>query len=687
MKADMVAVAGVAVLALTAVEDVKAVNPVNGNDIAVQVSAVAQAVPAQITLQWPNSPSANIVYDSYAIYRKAASDSSWGAVRATLPGTATNFVDTNVSVGAAYEYQVIRNGSDHTTTPPPVFSGYGYVCSGIQAPLVESRGKMILLVDATVAPSLSNELAVLQQDLAGDGWTVLRQDVGRGATVGLTGDPQVVTVKGIIQSYFTNDPANVKGLFLLGHIPVPYAGNIAPDGHSDHQGAWPADMYYGDMTGTWTDNSVNITSASQTANRNTPGDGKWDQSNLPANGAVALQMGRVDFYNLPQFVTSAAKDETALLRQYLNKDHAYRHKLSPFTAVRRRTFYADNGTALGRTYSQCFRNADPLFGPASLDRGTWTTALTTNPPAGYWWAYGLGEGSYTGVAGVITTQQAATMDLQVVFSMLSGSYSGDWNSQDNVMRGMLGTASYCLSCAWGSGPTWYYHPMALGATLGECARLTQNNRTGGLYPNPFATAFSDQALAMVHTAQLGDPSLRMFPVAPPQNVSVATNENTVSLSWTASPDVNAAGGYHVYRASSATGPFSRVDHAGLDTFVTGTNYSEASLGVGTHYYMVRAVRLETSGSGSYFNPSQGAWATLQPRMRVKRQGSEIELSWDSLAKETYQVEYTSALTNGQWNVLQWVAGDGTTKQVCDSMAQGDRGRFYRLAVTNGVAGF
>ena len=611
MRAKAALVAGSFAFTLALCENAKAANPVNGNDIAVQVSVVAQEAPAQITLQWPGNPSPGIAYDSYAIYRKAPSDSSWGAVRAALPGTATSFADTTVSAGVAYEYQVIRNGSNQTTNPPPPFSGYGYVCAGIRVPPVENRGKMILLVDSTVAPSLSNELAVLQQDLAGDGWTVLRHDVARGADVGLTGDVQVVAVKSIIQADFNSDPSNVKGLFLFGHIPVPYSGDIQPDGHANHQGAWPADMYYGDMTGTWTDSSVSDSTSSYSANKNTPGDRKWDQSNLPANGTLALQMGRVDFYNLPQFMTSVAKDETALLRQYLNKEHRYRHNLAPFTAVRHRTFYANNAAATNRTYSQCFRNADPLFGPGTLDWGTWITALATNPPAGYCWGYGLGEGSFDSVAGVVAIQQAATTDLQVIFSMLSGSYSGDWNSQNNIMRGMLGSASYCLSCAWGSGPTWYYHPMALGATLGECARLTQNNRTDGLYPNPFATAFSDAALAMVHAAQMGDPSLRMFPVTPPQNVGATTNGGTVKLSWDASPDVGASGGYRVYRGTNAFGPFSRVDHAGSDTFVTGTNYSDSGLAAGNYRYMVRAVKLETSGSGTYFNPSQGAFATAQ----------------------------------------------------------------------------
>jgi len=56
-------------------------------------------------------------------------------------------------------------------------------------------------------------------------------------------------VKSIIINEYIADPANVKAVFLLGQIPLPYSGYLNPDGHSDHKGAWPADAYYADMDG------------------------------------------------------------------------------------------------------------------------------------------------------------------------------------------------------------------------------------------------------------------------------------------------------------------------------------------------------------------------------------------------------------------------------------------------------
>src|SRR5690606_29559346 len=97
---------------------------------------------------------------------------------------------------------------------------------------------------------------------------------------------------------------------------------------------WPADMFYGDMDGSWTDNSVNSVQTQNTnpadAARitNKPGDGKFDQSSPPS--AIELQIGRVDLANMPGRTTwggpATLASETELLRQYLNKDHAFRHR-------------------------------------------------------------------------------------------------------------------------------------------------------------------------------------------------------------------------------------------------------------------------------------------------------------------------------------------------------------------------
>jgi hypothetical protein len=558
-------------------------------DYAVLLSATVQTNPAQITLSWP----ADALATNYTLYRKNLTATSWGAAT-TLATNASNYTDTNVAVGGAFEYRVSKAAWTGTTS----YTGDGYIYAGIQVPLVESRGKVILVADNTFTTNLAMELNRLEQDLAGDGWIVLRHDVARMAVdpantssnVWAVRAAELANVKALIKADYNADPSNVKAVFLFGHVPVPYSGNLAPDGHPDHLGAWPADAYYGDMTGTWTDSTVNTsgnsTIPSDTRNWNLPGDGKFDQSLLPAN--VTLQVGRVDFANLPAFSTS----EGELLRQYLNKDHYFRHK---FVTTQRRGLIDDNfGTFNGEAFAASgWRNFAPFFGATNIVSGDWLTMLAGQS---FLWGYGCGGGTYTSADGVGTTAEFAAADPQVVFTMLFGSYFGDWDSQDNFLRAPLAAPTYTLTCAWSGRPYWEFHPMALGQTIGFGAQASQNNST---------TYSADTALHWVHIALMGDPTLRMHVVAPPSSLAVSTNgSGGVTLNWNASAD--AVAGYHVYRAATVAGPFTRL----TSSLLTGTTYTDTP--VSSNVYMVRAVKLEVSASGSYYNPSQGVFQSLDP---------------------------------------------------------------------------
>src|SRR5438067_8663833 len=444
-------------------------------EYSVQVSANARAAPAQITLSWPQDTV--LTPNSYTIYRKAPGATSWGA-GTTLPGTATTYTDSNVSSGAAYEYQIVKNTSQYT--------GYGYIYAGVNAPLVDNRGKLLLVVDNTYAANLASELTRLQQDLVGDGWTVTRLDVSR--------SDSVVNVKNLIKAQYALDPTNVKAVFLFGHVPVAYSGDIVPDGHiPDHQGAWPADGFYGDMDGTWTDVSVNDTSASDARTHNVPGDGKFDQSTLPA--PLKLMVGRADLANLPGRLTWGGAptfpSELELLRNYLNKDHKFRSKQFDLP---RRGFVGDYfGARNGEAFAASgWRNFASFFGSTNIinlpDKGTWIPTLSTNNSL---WAYGCGAGSFTSISGLGnsdsyndgTTTELMQNDVKAVFTLLFGSWLGDWDSEDDILRSVLALPSYGLTAAWSGRPHWFLHHMALGEPIGYGTRLTQNNPSGSLYQN------------------------------------------------------------------------------------------------------------------------------------------------------------------------------------------------------------
>ncbi len=533
---------------------------------AVQVTATAQSSPAEIRLTWTPS---SIASNGYAISRKESGATTWSPL-INLPGTALGHTDTGVVAGRLYEYQVVRQAANLT--------GYGYVAAAAALPPPDARGKVILVVDNSVAPALAAEIDQLVSDLVGDGWTVARRDVGRG-------DPPAA-VREAIRAAYNEDRANARAVYLLGHIPVVRSGSLNVDGHGARP--MPADAYYGDMDGNWPD-----------AN----GDGVLDPSRLPSD--VELAVGRVDFADLPGF-----PDENTLLRRYLKKNHEFRH------AIRRVAPRALIGDRIGDFGGEAFGASGFRTFPALLGPGRMTSANTAdNAPAGerwisqlkgadWLWVYGAGGGDVTSMSGLGLhggNDDVWSSDLQEgargMFYLMFGSWLVEWHRPGNIMRSALAAPDYGLSAAWSGRPHLFFHRMALGETLGDAIRLSQNNST--LYSNHV-----NRETRGVHIALLGDPTLRMHVVAPPTNLREAGSGSAPSLTWSASSDASA--GYHVYRATSARGPFTRV----TSSPVSGTTFTDQNAPAGQFTYQVRAVRLETSGGGTYYNLSQAASAPV-----------------------------------------------------------------------------
>ena len=109
----------------------------------------------------------------------------------------------------------------------------------------------------------------------------------------------------------------------------------------------------------------------------------------------------------------------------------------------------------------------------------------------------------------------------------------------------------------------------------------------------------------VHIALMGDPTLRMHMVAPASNlVAVANGSGGVDLSW--SPSTDTVLGYNVYRSATMRRTF-HPPQRGFDH-----HHEFHGRRAGDQHYMVRAVKLEVSGSGSYYNASQGIFQSFVP---------------------------------------------------------------------------
>jgi hypothetical protein len=534
-------------------------------EYAVQASATVRSNPPQITLSWPldTTPAT-----SFTVQRKAVNETAWGPAT-TLPGNTSSFTDTNVVEGTLYEYQIIKRAG---------VTGYGYIVSGINVPLADERGRVILVVDNAVTALLAPELAQFRLDLIGDGWRVAQLNVARTATP--------AQIRDQIRAHYQADPANTRAVILFGRIPVVKSGNLSVDGHGGRPLA--CDGFYGDMDGTWAD-----------AN----GDGIYDPSTFPSDIDVAV--GRVDFANMPGTGSTVRfPAEEVLLQQYLHKNHDYRHAV---TRPARRGIIADqfgrqadlaNSASAYRAFST-FVGADNVETVDSdVGTGGWLERIAARD---YLWVFGAGGGGPTTMAGLglarnnfeVRARDFVEQGTRGTFYLLFGSWFVEWDGADNLMRAALAAPDYGLTATWCGRPHMYFHHLAMGETIGHSVRLSQNNTT--LY-----TTMRHFQLRGVHLALLGDPTLRLGVIAPPTTLTVGTGNDGARLTWNASPD-NVVG-YHVYRADAREGNYTRLTNAPVNATV----FTDAA-GTAAHHYMVRAIALETSASGTYFNASQAAF--------------------------------------------------------------------------------
>jgi hypothetical protein len=573
----------------------------DGKGFSVTVEAKVQSTPKPaIILSWNKDDRA----ESYAVFRKDptmhswSDQAEWGSAIANLGKDALTYTDENVTPGIAYEYQILKVctpagiktlnlGVTDTVTS---YFGSGYVLSGINVSPVLSRGTVILLIDSTMTMPLSAEIARLEQDLKNELWTVIKRSAPRATAFN---SEAVATTKEIIFSIIEKNPNEQYSILLLGRIPVPYSGLMAPDGHSpDHVGAWPADVYYADFDGEWSDESINSSGASRVENKNVPGDGKFDKSQNDAD--IKYPVGRIDFYNL----TSFTETEIQLLKRYLDKNHAFRS--GAIKPVYEATV-DDNFGAYGEGFSgSAYRGFGGLVGKDNIvaNREFLDSTITTM------FSYGCGAGSYTSCSGVGGIAEFSKRPITSVFTSVFGSYFGDWDSKDNVLRSVVASRGTVLTTGWAARPHWFFHPMGLGKPIGEVLLGAQNN-TQQYMPSIYVTkrypggVYYQVAPRGTHIALIGDPTLRMtsnMPIETPKNIGV-TSTVSAQIDWESVPNAN---GYLVYKSSSEAGPFEAL----TPSPITETTFNDIKANWKQDVvYQVRAVMLRETKSGSFYEVS------------------------------------------------------------------------------------
>lgn len=551
------------------------------------ISASVQENPAQITINLHES-TLNTT-QNYTIKRRPinGSNSDWTTVASNVAPSTPTWIDTNVSIGDAFEYQVSRNSGSEIAT--------GYVTACIRYDQTNYKGRMILAIDNSFQTSLATEILQLKKDLTFEGWFVEELYVPRATT--WETEASVVTVKNQITTVYNNAPANdkPKHLFLLGHIPIARSGldAISPDQHDTGKGARGADCYYADIDGIFTDTQTYNPGNIDTKAINLPNDFKWDQDFIPSQ--LEMAFGRVDFAN----ISYSSLTELQLLSNYLTKLHNYRIVANGFDMGNKTAFRIGYDNSNDGSY----RSLIPISGINNVDQ------YSGSLPFPQWVQQ---NGPYQIFMQNQTTPNPAEWDtygMDATIYSSDQSYWGFWddaqtNYGQGFIRHLLSTSTKCLGVLWTTTGINIFHQPGMGETMGwSCKRIMDHNQTNNLYQKPSQVFDTPDYWGRTHFQYNGDPTLRLNQVIPPPNVT-QTFSNGEVLNWNASTDTNIIG-YHVYRSYSEFGNYERL----TSTPITNLTFTNNEMTTVVRHYFVKAIKLETTGSGTYLNPSIGVYAT------------------------------------------------------------------------------
>ncbi len=630
---------------------------------------IAVVVAADIPVQLPVE---------YAQYKSDLVADGWVVHEVTTP-RAADYLSNSTGTNALATVVVGSGGSGYVNDQTIVFSNGTSTALGT--------------IKATTSPGPITSVVVTYGAsgfTAGQALTFTGNAAGTGAalTVGTvtSGTAGHISIRNQLIALYNAYPGEFKNVVLLGKVPAVRSGigYTGPDGHGN-RAAVGADAYYADMDGVWSDTGNNLNQYSAGANRdnaiadgsiNLAGDNKFDPTELSevisSNANVELGFGRIDLFNNVPGGYEA-------MRMYFNKLHRYKTASPDFLPGRKAIMRSSFGMVtkaylggmpgvLGMTQLDYIQSADLPTVPVSFDADAAYTAQNS-PYLFYFKGSGGPEYSEGGRAVFWTGMQ----------SHWGYWYLGAISSGSNLMQRRLAEDNYCLSFTWSIGllyldTSYLYHRMGMGFDAGDMMRASISNRRS-------ATSLYVKAESPLFMNHMGDPTLRLFMFPPPTDLSVTPSSGSPALSWTAA-QAPAAGeppvlGYHVYRASTSAGPFTRL----TSVPVAGTTYLDAAVTTGSWSYLVRAVRLETTGGGTYYNASLGA----QQSIDLTNGPAALTVATTSLPDANWDTPYQATLAaTGGTPIFSWTLLSGTLPP---GLTLSSSGNITGLATAGGTYGF
>ncbi len=593
---------------------------------------------------------------STSVYRRRlnAPGNAWQALALDLPAGTSSYIDRNLGTGQAWEYQVRRK--DTWQYAAFTYDAIGYTAGAMLLDRTNPQGQLILLVAEDVVQNLPSEYERLKRELTADGWWVKELIVARASD--WDSGETVSEIRSRIQDIYQDAPTDDKPrqLFILGHVALPRCGAsevAAPDQHNENKGARGCDAYYADIDGVFTDTvTFDPGNLVDPLLVNRPGDYKWDQDFLPSE--VELAFGRVDFADL----TDLAGEEMDLLRSYLNRLSNYRNVAPGFDMGNRTAFFQGFDNSNDGSY----RSLPNISGAA----GVLQNVAGANHPQ---WVKEQGPFQmYMQNRSVPEVVDWETYGMEATVFSSDQSYwgFGDLPQGQSVysrIRALLGVESKCLVTLWTTTGLNIFHQLGTGMNLGESLReIINHNRENQKLEKPPQDFDTPQWWNRTHFAYYGDPSLRLYQVAPVADLKIEAGAIGARLSWSASPDA-AIEGYHLYRSASEWGPFEKI----TATVQTGLSYEDPDYQVGD-WYLVKAVAIESTGAGLFYNPSLGR--LIQGQFSVTTHNLSSINSFkifpqptsDHLFVETDAPWQSLSLSSITGQLLEYWPGSGRTRQ-------------------------
>jgi hypothetical protein len=562
------------------------------------------------TFSWENDNEAL----NHVIRRKLMIANKWDTL-AVLPPNKTKYLMDDFQDSTHYDISIIKNKE--------AYSSYSYFALGKNIKLSAFKGTVLLIIDETVAEPLENELKRFRNDMIGEGYAVISKEVPRTEKFDTNA---VKYIKQVIDLEYITEPT-LTSVILFGRIAVPYSGAYAIDGHiPDHLGAWPSDVYYAAPEAVWTDELVNAFSADDERNRNIPGDGKFDETTII--GDVKLELGRIDFFNLPVFEDS----EIELLRKYLDKNHAFRHGE---ISVQKKGLIDDRLKYINFEpfSSGSWYNFYGIFGKENIDTLDYRNSLEQSS---YLWSYGSNSGSYSSIAHVATADDYATRQTNGIFTSITGSYLADWDYKDNLLRCAIASSPSMLISFFDGLPDWHYHNMSLGQSIGYATKITQNNRD-------LFKANDVDGFRQIHIALMGDPTLRMEYPKPPENFRIVDTikiegKKQAVLKFDPADGINR---YNLYARDKNSNVFFLFDEINFDEFYLDIEHLD------NYFFVLKSVRIEKVKSGSYLNESTGVPLRISPPTDVidEVQNNDLLHAFPNPARDNVTIKFNDTVSH------------------------------------------